>query len=189
MNPVARSTINALYTEPDRRAIMAACRVTPSVVNELLTWLKSKDYSKVTAYPEQVRVSVTFDVTVQHWIDGNFFSDFRSQIRVSRLAPVFNIEHSFSVQNQYPKSLAPWLRGFGSAYIPPQHELHEQVKATLEGAGYTELDLWDMDYPVEMFLGTPLHTENFLPTVRQALFEDLLDVLEDENGDSRTSDS
>ena len=181
MNPIVENAINALYGVPDRRAIEAACQVELPIVGELLSRLKQENFVEIGAYPRQRGASVAITVTLQDWFDGAFVAQFRTRIRVSRLAAVFHVEHAFSVQNRHPQPVAPSLDGFGDGgYILPQLDLHRIVKSRLEDAGYTELSLWDMDSPVAMLLGTPAQTTNTIPTVRLALFEDLLDVLSDE---------
>ena len=106
---------------------------------------------------------------------GIFEAEFRTTISISKLAKLFHVFHSFTVENQHEERVLPELDGYGNTgFIKKQFNLHEMLRQRLAECGYTELDLADMDEVVPA-LSFPEGVTIFgrQVSVRYALFHDL----------------
>jgi hypothetical protein len=106
---------------------------------------------------------------------GNFKVRYRTKLMISKLAPVFHLQHEFDIDNLDDDTTSPTLDGFGGQpYTKDQIRLHELTKYKLEESGYIELLLREMD---EVILGLTFKDgiTIFGPqvTVEHAIFRDL----------------
>ncbi|PRP91119.1 hypothetical protein ENSA5_58560 [Enhygromyxa salina] len=179
MDMAVKSALDVLLPEPDRAAYLEACRRRLPVVEQLVERLASYDLVSVRVFAEGIAPSARVTVDVQRWIDGGFIADYGTTVRISRLGPLFTVQHRFAVQNRHPHATEPSLSGSdGFGFIAEQQAVHEEISAVLEGGGLTELTAWDLDESIDELRGTRWHTVTCRPTVRLALFEDLFELLE-----------
>lgn len=179
MNPVIQSALATWLPEPDREAWLAACKRPVPGVDTIMEQAKALDVVHAQAYADRIAPSAQLVIDVQRWLDGAFIAEYTTKVSISRLAPVYTVEHGFSVQNRHPQALDPSLAGEdGYGFIAAQRALHEQTSEVLDALGMTELDAWTLDSPVVELLGSRWHTERCLPTVRMVLFEDFFDLLD-----------
>lgn len=179
MIPAVEAAIDALLPEPDRAAWLDACRRTPPAVARLVERLAAHDLAGVRVHAARIGPSATIAIDVQRWVDGAFVADYTTTVRISRLAPLFTVEHGFAVQNRHPRASEPTLAGGdGFGFIAAQQAVHADISAVLEADGLTELCAWDLDEPIGALIGSRWHSATRLPTVRLALFDDLFDLLD-----------
>lgn len=179
MKPEVRQAIDRLLPEPDRDDDLRACSRTPDGIPAIVARAKAADVVSVRAYTERRAPGVRVPIEVQRWLDGGFSAEYTMGVAISRLAPVYAIEHGFSVRNRHPEAIEPTLHGardFG--FIKAQEALRDAIEEILGGHGMTLLDTWDLDAPVPALLGSRWHTETCLPTVRRVLFEDVFELLD-----------
>lgn len=178
LSPEVMALVERLLPAPERSSYVALCQSTPAVIDEVVALLGAGDFVDVKARTAVGTPSVVISVTVQRWIDGAFVADYRSEVRISRVAPCYAVMHAFTVQNRHPKAIDPSLSGSdGSGWIKAQRALHGGVAGVLDSAGYLELSAWDLEQPVAPLLGSRWHTETYLPTVRGIIFDDLFELL------------
>jgi hypothetical protein len=117
------------------------------------------------------------------FIEDNFNASFNTVLKVSKVVPVFYIQHEFSVANRISKRIEPTLDGYsGMPYIMAQYDFHEKVSEILTKNNYVELKSSEI-HEVLPNLNFPEGVTIFGPqvTVEYALFHDLLDLCPDDD--------
>lgn len=175
MKDIVKDAIHFYYEQSNERAYLERCRSesdTPQIILATATLHGAGlDFSSAPGGPAY-RIQVSFGICAR----GLFVAEFTTSIVVSKLAPLFNILHSFSVENRHERPSEPTLDGYaGTGFIVPQMDLHTALCEQLTERGYTELELADMDEVVPT-LSPPRDASVFgrQVTVQFALFYDLL---------------
>lgn len=71
---------------------------------------------------------------------------YRSILRISKIIPVFYIQHEFEVESYDPDKIFPALDGFGlQPYTKTQYNLDETLKEHLKKEGYIEIGYIDLE--------------------------------------------
>ncbi len=100
---------------------------------------------------------------------------FVTEINISKLAPVFYIQHEFEINNLSISMIEPTLNGFGnSPYTKRQYEFHKEISCLLVGENFEELSFKEFN-EVICSLEMPDNITIFgdQVTVESALFIDL----------------
>ena len=122
-------------------------------------------------------------VDFQDYKNGELEISYDTEFQISKVAPLFYIQHEFSVDHKNKNRVDPSLDGFcGSAYTKEQFELDDKIRTILIKKGYHELSLFDMDEAVEGFKmpeGVTIFGHNV--TVELLLFVDILNICPDES--------
>ncbi|MGL5255867.1 MAG: hypothetical protein ACRC76_02425 [Proteocatella sp.] len=110
--------------------------------------------------------------------EGDFSIKYNTVIKVSKIVPVFYIQHEFEVENRDKNRIGPFLEGYsGEAYCRSQFELHENVRKFLNTKGFEELSYAEMKEVIcglNMPKGTTIFGKQM--TVETALFRDVFDL-------------
>ncbi|WP_088044704.1 hypothetical protein [Bacillus sp. EAC] len=115
----------------------------------------------------------------QDFIKGNFEVKYCTVLRISKVAPIYNLTHEFVVENIDPNRISPILDGYSAqAYIKLQSLLEDVIQNELLKLDYEEL--LEID---EVILNLKINNNKELIgkqiTVEAALFYDLLELCPD----------
>jgi hypothetical protein len=112
--------------------------------------------------------------------DGEFAATFHTVVQVSKLAPLYNVQHEFEVVNRDDQKMGVPLAGSsGRAYTRAQFRLAERLASMLQPLAYQELQYADMIEVVpELSMPANVHLFGSQVTVGYALFNDLLQLCE-----------
>ena len=106
---------------------------------------------------------------------------YKTMLKVSKVAPLFYIQHEFSVKNKDKNGIFPDLKGIDNATcIKQQFDLNEKITAILNKEGYMPLEYHDMIEAVPGFKMPEDLVYNFGPnvTAEHLLFTDLFGICE-----------
>lgn len=177
MIKIVKEVIDRVYIRKDYKYFKAKCHMSINVPQEFYSCLAEKSVSFQEVFEENSpakRWYVEFkDVKV-----GDFEAHYSSELRLSKILPVYYIEHSFEVKNLDPEKMTPILDGFdGQPYTKGQYAFEEGISKILAKVGYTRLYYNDM---TEVILELS-HKDNDSIfgrqfTVETALFRDIFEL-------------
>lgn len=114
-------------------------------------------------------------------IKNEFHVEYRSLLKISKVADLFVFQHEFSVENKDEDGLPPVLDGFGAeAYIRSQYKVAEKISDFLYCYHLQKLEWAEMD---EVIFGLKIPETSLFGTqmtVENALFRDLYGICEEE---------
>ena len=123
------------------------------------------------------------DPAIEIWIKykkyrkNDFIVDYKTVLKISKVADLFVFQHEFSIDNKDPNRIAPVLDGFGGeAYTFSQYELEDIITNFLIDKKLKKLEMSELDevipnleMPEETIFGKNMTLEN-------ALFRDLYEI-------------
>ena len=113
--------------------------------------------------------------------DVKFSVSFQSILNISKLVPVYYIQHQFQVNIDDESIITPVLDGYDyEPYTKEQEKFRDGIRDSLFKIGYSELSVLELD-EVIADLEFSKDVKIFGPqvTVEHALFIDILDLCED----------
>ncbi len=148
---------------------------------------KEELYNQLSKFCEKISVNhadnsstTTFYLTVNVFLDEKFSVEYHSILNISKVANVYYLEHSFSIDNVDPNRMTPVLDGFGGeAYSKQQYELEEFIINLMDSVHYMKLEYKDIDEVISEVVGevNTLYLSSQI-TLRELIFDDRLGVLD-----------
>lgn len=181
MKAVVQQIIDQYYLQKNVSDYLDKCRNKNCVPVEIKNYAKQHDITICDINEEEIWPSVTVDFTYPSYIRGELEVQYSSTLKISKLAPVFYVEHAFQVENKDPNRINPTLEGFDSQpYTKQQLKLESQVKNVFQERGFQQLSYSEMNEVISD-LQFPEDVTLFGPqvTVEYALFFDLLELCPD----------
>lgn len=128
---------------------------------------------------------ITDSPSIEIWFDfetyscGDFVSEFKTLLKISKIANAFVFQHEFDIENKSPQKIEPYLNGYGQEpYIKSQYELENDLSNFLIAKGFVKCALHELDevvggmiLPNQTIFGTQLTLEN-------ALFRDAYGIID-----------
>lgn len=181
MNNVTKQAIERIYAHADHSFYLEGCQKDLELFDNIESSLKVKNLDVSELTPQFIWPSKEWLIDFSEFAENDFRASFTSRLKISKLAPIFYIQHEFSVINKVPAKIEPSLDGYsGMPYIMLQYEFQEDISKTLEKNDYLRLKYSEI-YEVIPELSFPQGVTIFGPqvTVEYALFHDLLDLCPD----------
>ena len=178
MNNLVEQTIKRIYKNRDQEFYLMRCSHKLILPDNFYLLLRNSNLSIIDFNQERITPAKSWFIEFEQFNHGEFNASFTTKLLISKLAPLFYIQHEFEVENRIKKRIEPILDGYsGMPYIIAQYNFHEQISEVLRQGGYTELTYAEM-YEVVCGLSFPEEVTIFGPqvTVEYALFHDLLDL-------------
>ncbi|MGF7536258.1 hypothetical protein AAGG74_21770 [Bacillus mexicanus] len=178
MDKLIADAINKFYNkESTQEEYLSLCKQEITLPDSLKSYLKTEKISYENTNEDEIWPSATFRFGFESFEKNDFHISYSSKLMISKLAPVFYIQHEFELENIDPKRITPILDGFSTqTYSMPQQEFDVKVNTTLKQMGYTALNyremnevICDLDIKPEPLFGPQV-------TVELALFHDLLEL-------------
>ncbi|MFB9275603.1 hypothetical protein ACFQMJ_22235 [Cohnella cellulosilytica] len=180
MREVVVQTVKRYYEIGDKSSYVKNCESIWEMPTKILDFCKIRgvEVQQLLQNKNQVWPSAKWLFTVPHsqWTN-EIEVIFSSNFMVSKLAPVYYIQHEFSLPNLERESLSPVLDGYGTqAYTFIQQDLEDMISAQLGNMGYEKISYAEL-HEVVCALEFPKGVSVFGPqvSVEYALFHDLLD--------------
>ena len=173
--------VNQFYKEKDHRMFKTLCGKPLNLCEELKIYIESRGFilserNDLPDFPSR-SWNIHFDVYKQ----GKFEVCYSTSLQISKVAPLFNIGHCYSVENKDKNKIEPDLGDCSNKpYTKKQLELHERISAALKKDGYIELSDEDMYEIVEKFR-KPEGIKGDNVSVNNLLFMDIYNILGDED--------
>lgn len=177
MNKLVKDALKRIYIDKDYEYFKNKCNTKIQLSKELL--------KKIEKYVKCVEEGYWKGKPSQRWYfeyekykSDKFEITYRSILRISKIIPVFYIQHEFEVENYDPDKIFPALDGFGlQPYTKTQYNLDEVVKEHLKKEGYTEIGYIDLE---EVILSKQNNNVNILDeekySLGQLMFVGLFDM-------------
>lgn len=176
MKEIVKATIDRIYTEKDYEYYLSQCKkelLLDNAFSKLLECYSALDHIQLNVNP-----SYKWYFQLERVTKGEFNASFNTTLLISKVAPVFYVQHEFEVENKDVTGVAPVLDGFGGQpYSKAQFELHSQINENLTSQGYVELNIDEINEVVpNLSFKDGVSIFGSQVTVEYALFHDILEL-------------
>ena len=178
MLDIVKKAIDQFYIKKDYNSFREKCKESLELLNEI------KDY----ANKFRIRISSspdTPDDPSRNWYiyfktykKGMFEVNYRTILYISKVAPLFNFNHEFKVENKCKDSMDSELGDYSDyPYCEDQAKFQEMVTVSLNSRGYYQLTIAEMEEVIGGFKmpnDVKIFGKNI--TVDLLLFVDVLNI-------------
>lgn len=179
MNKWVHFCIQRIYLKKDYTFFAEKCKTIPEYYIDLTELAKS--------VCKEIKVcNVENDPCIELWLcfekfeSGEFQVEYRTLLRISKVADLFVFQHEFCVENKDINRTTSILDGFGEeAYTNLQTKAEDVLTEFLRKNNLQKLKLSEMDEVVERVDTLPESIFGSQMTVENALFRDLCRICED----------
>jgi len=174
---VVEDTIKRIYRKKDYKFFVTKCNEELVLPKELDNYIKEQGYKLIGIFDNQ-SPSRRWYCYFSDFVKGEFKVSYKTMFEISKIAPLFYIQHEFEVENKDNNKINPVLDGFDSRpYTREQAELNDEIISVLSKYGYKELSFSEMN-EVVVDIKMPEDVSVFGPqvTVEHLLFNDVLDL-------------
>lgn len=178
MNELAYSCIERIYKNKDYDFFKKKSGLRPEYYDrliELINFLCKKNVICNMENDPAIEMLLYF----KEYRKKEYHVEYRSLLKISKVANLFVFQHEFSVENRDEEGLMPVLDGFGAeAYVRSQYNAEKEITDLLYGYNLKKLKLAEMD---EIVLETKLPEGSIFGTqmtLENALFRDLYGICE-----------
>lgn len=145
MNRLVKDTLKRIYIDKDYEYFKNKCNTEIQLSKELLKkiekLIKNVDEENMEGFPSQ-----RWYFEYEKYKNDKLEISYRSILIMSKIIPVFYIQHEFEVESYDPDKIFPALDGFDMRpYTKTQSNLDEALKEYLHEEGYSELMYPDLD--------------------------------------------
>lgn len=177
LNELIREVITRVYLDQDYEYFKQKCKENMSLPEEFHQILQNE--------PKVIRVNCGSVSPAEEWYvhfgkvnKGEFIVAYKTGFKLSKIVPVFYVQHEFEVVNKDEERIGPVLDGFSNeAYCKRQYEFQEKLVQCLVDCGYTELSYAEMNEvicEVQMPKGRGIFGPQV--TVETAIFRDVYEL-------------
>ncbi|MFK4294582.1 hypothetical protein EXW50_29650 (plasmid) [Bacillus mycoides] len=181
MKELVKKTIQRFYINGDANEYLFRCEKRIELPKELTVFINNARIQTTPFYNDDIWPAEKIIFKFEPYKKDNLQVKYSSTLLISKLVPVFYLQHEFSVDCPDDTSLMSTLDGDSTqAYTIQQLEFEQQVIQSLTSKNYTELSYAEVN-EVVMDLKFPEGVTFFGPqvTVEYALFHDVLDICPD----------
>lgn len=179
MNERVKSCIDRVYLNKDYRYFKEKSKQPLLYLDELISLVDSK-CEKISTLSLKNSPSVELMFDFKKYTNDQFNVEYRTILKISKIANIFFLQHEFSVDNLDPDKMMPNLDGFGGeSYTISQNKLDREITYFLEKNGLQKLQFFEMD---EVINGLKMPEKSIFGNqmkVEDALFRDLYDICEE----------
>ncbi|KAA0777173.1 hypothetical protein DT250_03170 [Bacillus sp. AR2-1] len=178
MNELVKKTIQYFYVNGNANEYLIRCKNKIELPKELTVFIQNARIQTTPFYNDDIWPAEKFVFKFETYKKDNLQVKYRSTLLISKLAPVFYLQHEFSVACPDDASLMSTLDGYDTQpYTIQQLELEQQVIKSLTSKNYTQLSYAEVN-EVVMGLKFPEGVTIFGPqvTVEYTMFHDVLDL-------------
>jgi hypothetical protein len=173
---LVKETIDRIYVNHDHEYFLEKCRAEPVLPEDLWKVINAQKASVVIKHaPRDFFPSIQLILEYEQEKKAEFEAVFKTKLLISKIAPVFYIEHEAEVKNLAKDALIVTLKGSIIESTMEQFDFSQQVIEVLEKFEYTCLSYREM---IEVVFGLSLADEKQMSqhqiTVESAIFADLL---------------
>lgn len=179
LNERVKDCINRVYLNKDYRYFKEKSKQSLVYLDELINLVDSKcEKINILSLRNSPSVELMFDF--KKYANDQFNVEYRTILKISKIANIFFLQHEFSVDNLDPDKMMPNLNGFGGeSYTISQSKLDKEITYFLEKKGVQKLQIFEID---EVIYGLKMPEESIFGNqmkVEDALFRDLYDICEE----------
>lgn len=169
--------IDRIYRKYDHDFFRSSCKENFELPLELKNYIESQGLALIDMFDNECP-SRTWYISFKDYIKGEFKVSYKTMLQVSKITPLFYVQHEFSVENKDENSMTSELDGFDEQpYNKGQAELHDRICASLGEKRYIQLAYSEANEVISD-LNMPEDVTVFGPqvTVESLLFRDVFDI-------------
>ncbi|EJQ13884.1 hypothetical protein CN941_29250 [Bacillus cereus] len=178
MNVLVNRAIQQFYVNEDNDEYLLKCANKIELPKELTVFIQNARIQTTPFYNDDIWPAEKFIFKFEPYKKENLQVKYNSTLLISKLAPVFYLQHEFSVDCPDDPSLMSTLDGYDTQpYTIQQLEFEQQIIQSLTSKNYTQLSYAEVN-EVVIDLKFPEGVTIFGPqvTVEYAMFHDVLDL-------------
>lgn len=178
MNELAKACIERIYVKKDYQYFKERSKQIPAYLKEIeeLTYSMCKE---VNTYSLKNEPSIEMWFEFEKYIDNQFNVEYKTLLKISKVANLFVFQHEFGVENKDPNRMTPVLDGFGEEpYTVFQSKLEKKIADFLEKKKLQKLQLSEMGEVIEGIKIPEPSIFGSQMTLENALFRDLHEICE-----------
>lgn len=178
MNELAKMCIERVYVKKDYQFFREMSKQIPTYLKGIEE-LTCSIYKEVRVYSLENEPAIEIWFEFEKYIDNQFDVEYKTLLKISKVANLFVFQHEFSVENKDPNRMAPVLDGFGEEpYTIFQSKLEKKIVNFLEKQNLQKLQLSEMDEVIEGITVPEQSIFGSQMTLENALFRDLYEICE-----------
>ena len=178
MLDIITQAIDRFYTKKDYATFCTYCAMPLNLPEELQEYFKLHGLNFSSETDDKDYPSRRWYISFAGYKKGEFEVSYDTYFRISKVAPLFYIQHEFEVRNKGNNIMSPDLDGFSDQpYTKDQATLHNEISTAMSKRGYLELKEIDIDEAIEgckMPDGVTIFGHTV--TVELLLFVDVLNI-------------
>ena len=174
---VVEEAIERFYKKKDYAAFKELSSQQIDLFDELKSYIQEHKLV-IDEKPDRLSPSREWSIRFKDPKRGEFEVAYTTVLKISKVAPLFYVEHRFSVKNKDPKGTMPYLTGFaGKGLVMRMWDLHDEITKVLKEKGYSEIDYTEFIQVPDWFV-MPEEKKDLGPnvTVEHLLFMDVFDL-------------
>ncbi len=178
MLDIVAEAIDRFYTKKDYATFCTCCARPLSLPEELQQYFKLHGLKISGDVDDDFYPSLEWYIHLNGYKKGEFEITYRTIFKISKVAPLFYVQHEFSVRNKGNNIMSPELDGFNDQpYTKDQAALHNEISTAMSKRGYLELKEIDVDEAVKGFkMPDGVTIFGHTVTVELLLFVDVLNI-------------
>ena len=178
MQDTVAQAIDRFYTKKDYGTFSSYCAKPLNLPEELQQYCEIQGLKVSASNDNKYYPSRRWHIYFAGYKKGEFEITYRTIFKISKVAPLFYIQHEFEVRNKGNNIMSPDLDGFSDQpYTKDQATLHNEISTAMSKRGYLELKEIDIDEAIEgckMPDGVTIFGHTV--TVELLLFVDVLNI-------------
>ncbi|MBC2322568.1 hypothetical protein [Listeria booriae] len=179
MKTLVLETIDSIYKNKDYDFFRDKCAVRFELLDGLMNLIKSNN-AEVNVTEIDLEPSIRFYIKYPNFELGELKVSYKTIIDVSKIIPIFYVQHEFEVENKDERRMSPVLDGFdGQPYTMSQAEMYDAIVDFMRKHDYAEISYAEMNTVIP-YITMPADVSIFGPqfTVEICLFHDILNICE-----------
>lgn len=178
MKDIVAKAIEQFYIKKDYDSFKEGCKKQLNLSQNLKKYINQNKLVLVEDVDNKDQPSKSWTIHFNDYKKGDFEVEYTTILKVSKVAPLFYVQHQFAVKHKNKDCTAPVL--YGKSPMPhtkKQFLLHNEIFNFFDKKGYCRLELDDVNEVVEGFkIPKSITTLGPNVTVEHLLFLDIFDI-------------
>ncbi len=174
---IIAKAIDQFYRKRDYCSFKAGCKKQLKLFEELRHYIEVHGFGLIEGFDKN-SPSKDWYINFDCYKKGEFEVSYKTKLQVSKVIPLFYVQHEFAVENKDEDRMTPKLRDSDNQpYTKRQAALHDKISTILVNQGYCELGYADITEVVAGFKmpnGITIFGPNV--TVEHLFFVDIFDI-------------
>ena len=178
MLDIVKKAIDQFYIKKDYNSFREMCKDKLDLAPEVKDFMDKFGRNSSSSADRQNTPSKKWDICFNSYKKGMFEVSYRTILYISKVAPLFNFNHEFDVENKCKDFMESELGDYSDyPYCEDQAKFQEMVTVSLNSRGYYQLTIAEMEEVIGGFKmpnDVKIFGKNI--TVDLLLFVDVLNI-------------
>ncbi|MBC2003281.1 hypothetical protein HCA78_05825 [Listeria booriae] len=179
MEKFITEAIDRIYIKKEYDFFRERCKSKLTFLDEFISLIESQNVS-FTIQDLDSEPAVRLYIKYPKFEKGELKIIYKTIIDISKIVPIYYVQHEFEVDNIDEMRMSPVLDGFdGQPYTIGQADLYDRTVEFMNNNGYVEVSYTEMNIVIP-YIEMPKDVSIFGPqfTVEICLFNDILNICE-----------